>query len=93
MEVVTLPPPTIAASAAATSAPLAESSAAVVPSILYPVGNPVLNNIDTLEVNFVTPWESVDMIVSCGTTAEEPDLFSFKTDNREQQDLKDDYTS
>ena len=84
MDVVTLPPPTTAAPAAATSTSDPQAGATVVPSILYPVGNPILNNIDSLVVNYITPWSTVDLIVSCGTTAEDPDSFSFKADDRKR---------
>lgn len=83
MEVVTLPAPTIRDSTAtATSNPLPDAS--IVPSILYPVGNPVLNNIDTLVVNYITPWSAVQMTVSCGATVEDSDSLSFRADNREE---------
>jgi hypothetical protein len=63
MSVITLPPPTVAATSS-DSTP--QATASVVPSILYPNGAPILNNIDTLVVNYITPWQSVDMIIKCG---------------------------
>ena len=88
MTVVTLPPPTsVAPAAESTSTPRA--GATVVPSILYPVGNPILNNIDTLIVNYITPWQTVDMIVSCGASEGDQDAFSFKADNRKRCRLEE----
>lgn len=83
MEVVTLEPPMTAAAAAATSSTAdARATTSVVPSLLYPVGNPVLNNIDSLSVNYVSPWPVVDLVVLCGATTEDTDTFSFKAENR-----------
>ena len=83
MEVVTLEPPTTAAAPAATSSVTdVQATASVVPSLLYPIGNPILNNVDSLSVNYVSPWPVVDLLVSCGATTEDTDTFSFKVDNR-----------
>ena len=84
-EVVTLEPPTTTAAAAAAAAATSSTAdpqaiASVVASLLYPVGNPVLNNIDSLSVDYVSPWPVVDLVVSCGATTENTDTF-FKTDN------------
>ncbi len=83
-EVVTLQPPTTAAAATTSSTIDAQVTASVVPSLLYPLGTPVINNIDSLVINYVTPWPIVDLAVSCGPTTEDLDSFSFKADNREK---------
>ena len=59
----TTPAPTEAATTTAES--VAAPATSVVPSILYPMGSPIINNIDTILVSYTSPWDSVDLTVQC----------------------------
>jgi hypothetical protein len=80
MNVVTLPPPTSINPTSTT--PDAAAAATDGPTIAYPSGNPIINNIDTLVVQYSTPWQNVDLTVSCGTTDGDESAFSFTADQR-----------
>jgi hypothetical protein len=92
---------TLVALSSATSVALADTNAtpasnadgvaaaisATTPSILYPTGDPVLNNIDTLIVSYKVPWDDVRLAVYCGESQELGQiLYSFNTENGRRQD-------
>ena len=61
----TAAPVAVAAAATTTAEPVATPAPSVVPSVLYPAGNPTINNIDTVLVSYTSPWDSVDLTVQC----------------------------
>lgn len=73
MTVVSLAPPVSQEATTDGSSPTnvpstaSESGAAstIVPSFLYPSGQPTINNIDTVLVSYISPWDSVDLTVQC----------------------------
>ena len=74
----------VAAAAATTTAadPVATPAPSVVPSVLYPAGNPMINNIDTVLVSYTSPWDSVDLTVQCesGSSKQSYEIDSCKHD-------------
>lgn len=88
MTLLSLAPP-VAQTAAATDSPSSDAttttaasaaSSTVAPSVLYPDGNPTINNIDTVLVSYISPWDSVDLTVECerGSSKQSYDVNSCK---------------